>query len=177
MGGRPPAVAGALSDSAARQEVLPESEQRPAGRRITCRRVSRPTPSGLPRSRSALVACAGLLVALTGGCGSGKISVPKDQPTAHRGAVLFNQHCSGCHSLRAANAYGSRSPGNRYLKYTERTDGPNFNIRHESRDDVLFAIRNGGFSGAIMPANVAVGRDADAIADFVSRYSGRKKAK
>ena len=139
--------------------------------------MSRPTPSGLLRSRPALVACAGLITTLAAGCGSGRISVPDSQATAHRGAVLFNQRCSGCHSLKAANAYGSRSPGNRYLKYTERTDGPNFNIRHESHDDVLFAIRNGGFSGAIMPANVAVGRDAQAIAEFVSRYSGRKKAK
>ena len=137
----------------------------------------RPTPPGPPRSRPAIVACAGLLAALVAGCGSGKIEVPKSSVTEHRGAVLFNQRCSGCHSLTSANAYGSRSPGNRYLKYTERTDGPNFNSRHETRDDVLFAIRNGGFSGAIMPANVAVGRDAEAIAAFVSKYSGRKKAK
>jgi mono/diheme cytochrome c family protein len=139
--------------------------------------VIRATPSGLLRSRPAAFACAGALAALAAGCGSGKIEVPRSQATAHRGAQLFNQRCSGCHSLTAANAYGSRSPGNRYLKYTERTDGPNFNIRHESRDDVLFAIRNGGFSGAIMPANVVVGRDADAVATFVSKYSGRKKGK
>ena len=30
-----------------------------------------------------------------------------------------------------------------------------------SRDDALFAIRNGGFSGAIMPANIVVGEDAE----------------
>ena len=46
-------------------------------------------------------------------------------------------------------------------------------MRKESRDDVLFAIRNGGFSGAIMPANVVVGKDAEAIADFLSKYSGK----
>ena len=134
-------------------------------------------PSGLLWSRPVRVVCTGVLAALAAGCGSGKIEVPKASVTEHRGAVLFNQHCSGCHSLKAANAYGSRSPGSRYLKYTERTDGPNFNIRHEARDDVLFAIRNGGFSGAIMPANVVVGRDAEAVATFVSKYSGRKKAK
>ena len=117
------------------------------------------------------------LAALPSGCGSAKVEVPKQERTAHRGAELFNQRCSGCHSLKPANAFGSRSTGSRYLRYTERTDGPNFNIRHESRDDVLFAIRNGGFSGAIMPANVVVGRDADAVAAFVSRYSGRKKGK
>jgi len=56
----------------------------------------------------------------------------------------------------------------------ERTNGPNFNIRKEKRDDVLFAIRNGGFSGAIMPANVVVGHNAQLVADFVSKYSGSK---
>jgi mono/diheme cytochrome c family protein len=109
------------------------------------------------------------------GCG-GEVSVPETEPTEHAGAVLFNQRCSGCHSLDAANAYGSRPTGNRYLKYSERTNGPNFNQRKEKRDDVLFAIRNGGFSGAIMPANVVVGRDARLIADFVSRYSGGSRS-
>ena len=109
------------------------------------------------------------------GCG-GNVSVPKSERSEHAGAVLFNQRCSGCHSLDAANAYGSRPTGNRYLKYSERTNGPNFNQRKEKRDDVLFAIRNGGFSGAIMPANVVVGRDAQLIADFVARYSGGSRS-
>ena len=39
---------------------------------------------------------------------------------------------------------------------------------------MLFAIRNGGFSGAIMPANVVVGHNAQMVADFVSKYSGGK---
>ena len=43
------------------------------------------------------------------------------------------------------------------------------------KDDVLFAIRNGGFSGAIMPANVVVGKDAQLVADFLDKYSGRQK--
>jgi hypothetical protein len=46
-------------------------------------------------------------------------------------------------------------------------------VRRESRDDVLFAIRNGGFSGGIMPANIVVGDDAEAVADFLSKYSGK----
>jgi hypothetical protein len=45
-----------------------------------------------------------------------------------------------------------------------------------NREDVLFAIRNGGFSGAIMPANIVVGQDAQVVADFLERYSGRKKS-
>jgi hypothetical protein len=39
---------------------------------------------------------------------------------------------------------------------------------------VLFAIRNGGFSGAIMPANIVTGEDAEAVATFLDQYSGRK---
>jgi len=116
-----------------------------------------------------------VLAAAVAGCG-GEVTVPKDEPAEHAGAVLFNQRCSGCHSLSAANAYGSLPRGNRYLKYSERTNGPNFNIRKEQRADVLFAIRNGGFSGAIMPANVVVGRDAQLVAAFVSRYSGGSRS-
>jgi mono/diheme cytochrome c family protein len=108
--------------------------------------------------------------ALAAGCG-GEIEVPEDETTAHRGAVLFNEHCSGCHSLDAANSYGSKPEGE--IQGGERTNGPNFNVRNENRDDVLFAIRNGGFSGQIMPANIVVGEDAEAVADFLSEYSGQ----
>jgi hypothetical protein len=38
---------------------------------------------------------------------------------------------------------------------------------------VLFAIRNGGFSGAIMPANIVVGDDAHKVAEFVEAYAGK----
>jgi mono/diheme cytochrome c family protein len=108
--------------------------------------------------------------ALAAGCG-GEIEVPEDETTAHRGAVLFNERCSGCHSLEAANAFGSKPEGE--IQPGERTDGPDFNVRRESREDVLFAIRNGGFSGQIMPANIVVGEDAEAVADFLAEYSGR----
>jgi len=108
--------------------------------------------------------------ALTAGCG-GEIEVPEAEPTAHRGAVLFNERCSGCHSLDAANSYGSKPEGE--IEGGERTNGPDFNVRAETRDDVLFAIRNGGFSGQIMPANIVVGAEARAVADFLAEYSGK----
>ena len=38
-----------------------------------------------------------------------------------------------------------------------------------------YAIRNGGFSGAIMPANIVVGDDADKVAEFLAEYSGRER--
>ena len=120
-------------------------------------------------TRPAAIACV-LAAALFAGCGGG-IKVPESEQTAHRGAVLFYERCSGCHTFEAANAYGSKASGQ--LQGGERTNGPNFDVRKEKRDDVLFAIRNGGFSGAIMPANVVTGKDAEAVADFLQKYSGK----
>ena len=111
------------------------------------------------------------LASLAAGCG-GKVTVSKDRPDLRGGAVLFSERCSGCHSLDSADAYGSKPPGQ--LQGGERTNGPNFNQRKVQRDDVLFAIRNGGFSGAIMPANVVVGNNAQKVADFLSACSGKK---
>jgi cytochrome c551 len=97
-------------------------------------------------------------------CGFGEegISVSKDD---HGGAVLFATHCSGCHTLDAAGTQGSGNRG-------ERTQGPNLNQRTETYDDALFAIQNGGFSGAIMPQNIVVGEEAEAVAKFVAKYAG-----
>lgn len=111
------------------------------------------------------------MLALLAGCG-GEITVPEEDTTARRGAEIFNERCSGCHSLDSANSYGSKASGQ--LEGGETTNGPNFNVRKESRDDVLFAIRNGGFSGAIMPANIVVGEDAELVADFLAEYSGKE---
>ena len=124
----------------------------------------------MPRP-AAVLACAAALVAVAG-CGEREVEVSKKEGAVHRGAILFNQRCSGCHTLEAADARGSAEEG--VVGKGERTDGPNFNIRKENRDDVLFAIRNGGFSGAIMPANIVVGREAEDVALFVERYAGRK---
>jgi mono/diheme cytochrome c family protein len=119
--------------------------------------------------RPTAIVCVAVAALVAAGCG-GEIEVSKSQTTAREGAQLFYEHCSGCHSIDAANAYGSKPPGQK--QGGERTNGPNFNVRKENRDDVLFAIRNGGFSGAIMPANIVVGEDAEKIADFLSKYSG-----
>ena len=137
--------------------------RRRIGRRIICRAVT--------RLAAFAVTAAAALSLLAAGCG-GNITVPKKDTASRQGAQLFYERCSGCHSIDAANAYGSKPTGQ--ISPGERTNGPNFNIRKESRDDVLFAIRNGGFSGAIMPANVVVGHDAQLVADFLSNYSGRK---
>lgn len=99
-----------------------------------------------------------------GGCGTESVSVPEDDPT-HEGAVLFAERCSGCHTMSPAGTQGS---ADRDL----RNQGPNFDQRDVSYADALFAIRNGGFSGAIMPQNIVVGEDAEAVAEFVAEYAG-----
>ncbi len=121
-------------------------------------------------TRPIVIACA-LASALLVGCG-GEIKVPETEQAAHQGAVLFYERCSGCHSFEAANAYGSKPEGQ--LQGGERTNGPNFNVRKVGKEDALFAIRNGGFSGAIMPANVVTGDEAEAVATFLAKYSGSK---
>ena len=116
-----------------------------------------------------------LAVAVLAACGK-SIQVPTSEPRLHEGAVLFNMRCSGCHTLDAAATSGSKSK--REIKGGERTNGPNFNVRKERNvQDVLFAIRNGGFSGAIMPANVVVGDDAQKVAEFLVKYSGKNAPK
>ena len=77
------------------------------------------------------------------------------------------QRCSGCHTLTAAGTQGS---ANRAL----RNQGPNLDQRAVSYEDALYAIRNGGFSGAIMPQNIVVGDEAEAVADFVAEYAGTR---
>jgi hypothetical protein len=42
---------------------------------------------------------------------------------------------------------------------------------------VLYAIQNGGFSGAIMPQNIVVGKEAEDVARFVATYAGRQAPK
>ena len=115
---------------------------------------------------AALIACA-----IFTGCQTQGIEV--DSASDEKGAELFSERCSGCHTLAAASSEGSKPEGQ--VSGGERTNGPNFETRKVTRDDVLFAIRNGGFSGAIMPANIVVGEDAEAVADFLEKYSGRDK--
>ena len=117
---------------------------------------------------SRFLAAALLAGALLSGCQTEEIDV--DSASDERGAQLFAERCSGCHTLGAASSSGSKPEGQ--VSGGERTNGPNFDTRKVNRDDVLFAIRNGGFSGAVMPANIVVGDDAEAVAEFLEKYSG-----
>jgi mono/diheme cytochrome c family protein len=118
-----------------------------------------------PALATALAAAAAIgLVA----CGFGEqdVSVSKDDPH-YNGAVLFSTHCAGCHTLTAAGTQGTGNRG-------QRTQGPNLDERTETYEDALFAIQNGGFSGAIMPQNIVVGQEAEEVARFVADYAGQE---
>jgi mono/diheme cytochrome c family protein len=105
------------------------------------------------------------VVATAAGCGTQGVQVPDNDPT-HEGAQIFSERCAGCHTLTPAGTEGS---ANR----SERVQGPNLDQRSETMADVIYAIRNGGFSGAIMPQNIVVGPDVQKVAAFVSKYAGQ----
>ncbi|MDQ6775060.1 MAG: cytochrome c [Actinomycetota bacterium] len=108
---------------------------------------------------------------LSAACGTQKVTVPTSNQAAYRGATLFNQRCGGCHTLSYAATHGSASN----IKTRLIENGPNFNLRCERPAiRVLYAIENGGISGATMPQNIVVGKDARDVATFVSTYAGRK---
>ena len=114
-----------------------------------------------------LTAVAALIALSLVACGGKEgISVSADSPD-YEGAQLFATRCSGCHTLSAAGTQGTGNRG-------QRTQGPNLDQRTESYDDAIFAIRNGGFSGAIMPQNIVVGDEAQAVARFVAKYAGKE---
>jgi mono/diheme cytochrome c family protein len=130
-------------------------------------------PAVMGRRRLAIAAALTVVAAGAVACGSQGISqqISSQPANVQHGAQLFSERCSGCHSLDVVGAQGTTNN----VRERERVDGPNFNVRHEQLDNVLYAIRNGGYSGAIMPENIVVGKDADDVAAFLAKYSGRGK--
>jgi mono/diheme cytochrome c family protein len=114
------------------------------------------------------------VAAATAACGTQQIHVPKADPNFaadYQAAHLFHERCAGCHTLSYAATMGSAAN----VRTAEAINGPNFNIRCERPvARVLYAIENGGFSGAYMPANIFVGQQAREVAMFVARFSGRQ---
>ncbi len=125
------------------------------------------------RYASSLVAAAAVAFTVAA-CGTQHVGVPKNDANYSAdtaAAQLFNQRCGGCHTLSYAGTHGSGQNPRTY----EDINGPNFNVRCERPAiRVLYAIVNGGFSGAYMPQNVVVGEQAREISNFVARYSGRQ---
>jgi cytochrome c551 len=127
-------------------------------------------PAVMGRRRLAIAAALAVVAAGVVACGSQGISneISSQPENIQHGAQLFSDRCSGCHTLSVVGVQGTTNN----VRERERVDGPNFNTRKEQPDNVLYAIRNGGFSGAIMPENIVVGKDAEDVAAFLAKYSG-----
>jgi mono/diheme cytochrome c family protein len=119
-------------------------------------------------SRRLLLVPAAALALLAAGCGESGIKVAKNSPD-YQAAEIFGERCSGCHTLDAAGTEGSATN----VKTRERKDGPNFNQRKEDVNSVLYALRNGGFSSGPMPQDIVTGPEAQKVAEFVAKYSGK----
>src|SRR4051794_17341844 len=124
--------------------------------------LSHPMPS------SRLLSLAAALVVLLAACGEQGISVAK-RDRNYAGAALFAAHCSGCHTLGVDGTEGSATN----VRTREYKDGPNFDQRKETVNCILYAIRNGGFSGGPMPQNIVTGEEAKAVAEYIAENSKR----
>jgi mono/diheme cytochrome c family protein len=122
-----------------------------------------------PMTRRRLLPLAIALAAVAAACGEQGINVADNSPN-HAGAVLFTQRCSGCHTLGIVGTQGSATN----VRTREYKDGPNFDQRRETVNCILYAIRNGGFSGGPMPQDIVTGQEAQQVAKFVATYSGTK---
>jgi mono/diheme cytochrome c family protein len=109
----------------------------------------------------------GATAAALAACGSHGVQLASSSPD-YKGAEIFANHCSGCHTLSVAGTEGSAYN----VRTREYKDGPNFNQRKEKTADVLYAIRNGGFSSGPMPQDIVTGSSAERVARFVAKYSG-----
>jgi len=128
-------------------------------------------PRRLSRPLLALVSAAAAAVAV-GACGTQGIQLSRANPD-YEGAKIFLDHCSGCHSLAVVGAEGSATS----VQDRVKTNAPDFNYRKETVQQVLYALRNGGFSGEVMPENIVVGKQAEEVAEFLSKYSGLRAEK
>jgi mono/diheme cytochrome c family protein len=117
----------------------------------------------------ALLAVLAATAAVLAACGSQGIQLASSDPN-YKGAEIFANHCAGCHTLSVAGTQGSAYN----VRTREYKDGPNFDQRKEKESDVLYAIRNGGFSSGPMPQDIVTGSSAQRVARFVAKYSGRE---
>ena len=76
-----------------------------------------------------------------------------------QGKQLFQQNCGTCHTLADAGTQGKV--------------GPNLDEVKPDKQRVLNAIKNGGLGSGTMPANIVTGKDADAVATYVSTVAGK----
>jgi mono/diheme cytochrome c family protein len=76
-----------------------------------------------------------------------------------QGKQLFQQNCGTCHTLKDAGTNGKVGPVLDQVK--------------PSKSRVLSAVKNGGLGSGTMPANIVTGKDAEAVATYVSTVAGK----
>jgi|SRR4051812_20191279 mono/diheme cytochrome c family protein len=90
----------------------------------------------------------------------GALASKKGDSQFDTGRNLFRQACWSCHTLKAAGAQG--------------VTGPNLDeIGTVSKQRVLSAIKIGGTGDGRMPPGLYQGKDAEAVATYVSTVAGR----
>ncbi len=89
----------------------------------------------------------------TGGGGGGNAAL------IAQGKQLFQQDCGSCHTLADAGTNGKVGPVLDQLK--------------PDKTLVLSALKKGGLGSGTMPANIVTGKDAEAVATYVSTVAGK----
>ena len=121
-----------------------------------------------------ILSAAIVVTALTTACGTENISVPPDNPEPRRRRSVQPALLGLPHALVRRDPRVGGESAHRAGRSTGRTS--TFAASGRSTR-VLYAIQNGGFSGAIMPQNVVVGQQAIDVAKFVATYAGRQAPK
>ena len=88
-----------------------------------------------------------------GGAGGGNAAL------VAQGKQLFQQNCGTCHTLADAGTNGKVGPVLDQVK--------------PDKQSTLSAITKGGLGSGTMPANIVTGKDADAVATYVSTVAGK----
>lgn len=102
------------------------------------------------------------MLAAFSGCG---LEQPSD---VTGGKDLFVQKCGSCHGLKAAGTSGNVGPN---LDYSFGAAVKSGESRKTVKGVVLKQIQFP--MGSEMPANLVKGKDADAVAEYVSQVAGR----
>jgi mono/diheme cytochrome c family protein len=76
-----------------------------------------------------------------------------------QGKLIFTQSCGTCHTLKDAGTSGQVGPVLDQIK--------------PAKARVLAALKNGGLGSGTMPANLVTGKDAAAVAEYVSSVAGK----
>jgi mono/diheme cytochrome c family protein len=78
---------------------------------------------------------------------------------SEQGKLIFTQSCGTCHTLKDAGTSGQVGPVLDQVKPDKKR--------------VLAALKNGGLGSGTMPANLVTGKDAEAVAEYVSSVAGK----